>query len=278
LSLLDTLKAVLGLPKPLDPTDGGPFRLTRKAVEALDRLPAGRALHVQPVPVAGGWAMRAFEGDDTLVPEGAEMAIVVSEEDAARLHGIVLDHDGSRFVPTSPLTVVPHDTPNPDGRKFETDRLLARGRPQAFRTGEGDAPPLAERLLGLPGVRAVLFNLHTVTVERAPGTAWKSLDRAVEAQLREHLLLAGPLLDEPVVEHDDDLEAEVIRVLQETILPKVHRDGGDLQLVAVRDGVVQLHMLGACNSCPASQITLKAGAERLLEQALPGRVVAVEAV
>lgn len=278
MSLLQTIKSALGLHRPLQPTTGGPFRLTGAAVRAIEQLPAGRALHVQTVPVAGGWAMRAFEGPDDLVPEHGDMAIVVGEQDAARLTGIVLDHDGQRFVPTTKLTVVPHETPNPDGRKYETDRLLARGRPQAFRRGQEGVPPLPARLLGIDGVRAVLFNLHQVSVEREPEAPWGPIDRAVEAQLREHLLLAGPLLEEAVVEHDTDLEAEVMRVLHETLLPKVHRDGGDLQLVAVEAGVVKLRMVGACNHCPASQITLKAGAERILKDALPGRVVAVEAV
>src|SRR5690606_8856647 len=119
------------------------------------------------------------------------------------------------------------------------------------------------------------FNLNTLTVEREGQAAWGPIDREVEARLREHLLLCAPLIEPIEVVHDTDLEAEVMRVLHETILPKVHRDGGDLQLVGVSDGVVELRMLGACGTCPASQITLKLGAERLLKEALPGRIHSV---
>jgi Fe-S cluster biogenesis protein NfuA len=46
--------------------------------------------------------------------------------------------------------------------------------------------------------------------------------------------------------------------------PFLQRDGGDVDLVEVVDGVVKLKLLGACGSCPSSTITLKAGIERAL--------------
>ncbi len=278
MSLLATIKSALGLHRPVEPTDGGPFRLTRAATRAVDALPEGRALHIDTVPVVGGYALRAFEGSDEDVPEEAEHRIAAPIVHWNRLHGIVLDHDGERYFPKTNLRVVPRETPNPDGRKYETDRFLARGSAQAFRRGQDDVPPLPARLLAIDGVRAVLFNLNTVSVEREGQADWGPIDRAVESAIHEHLLLCGPLLEPLEIVHDSDLEAEVMRVLHEELLPKVHRDGGDLQLVGVEDGVVRLRMLGACGTCPASQITLKLGAERLLKAALPGRIREVVSV
>ena len=68
-------------------------------------------------------------------------------------------------------------------------------------------------------------------------------------------------------------------VLQETleyIRPAIQMDGGDLVLLGVDDGTVNLQMVGACGGCPMSMMTLKAGIERILMDRVPG-VVAVNA-
>lgn len=64
------------------------------------------------------------------------------------------------------------------------------------------------------------------------------------------------------------IEEQVQEVLDK-LRPFLQRDGGDCELVAVEDGVVKLRLLGACGSCPASTMTLKAGIERALTEELP---------
>jgi Fe-S cluster biogenesis protein NfuA len=71
-----------------------------------------------------------------------------------------------------------------------------------------------------------------------------------------------------------------LEMLQETldyIRPAVQMDGGDLVLLGVEDGVVDLQMVGACGGCPMSMMTLKAGIERILKDRVPG-VVEVNAI
>jgi Fe-S cluster biogenesis protein NfuA len=63
----------------------------------------------------------------------------------------------------------------------------------------------------------------------------------------------------------------------EVIRPAVQADGGDIHLHGfdVETGVVTIELVGACVSCPASTLTLKAGVERILKDRVPG-VTAVE--
>ncbi|MFD0696418.1 NifU family protein [Paenibacillus sp. GCM10027628] len=62
---------------------------------------------------------------------------------------------------------------------------------------------------------------------------------------------------------------EVLEVLDK-LRPFLQRDGGDVDLVDVEDGVVKLKLMGACGSCPSSTITLKAGIERALVEEVEG--------
>jgi Fe-S cluster biogenesis protein NfuA len=63
------------------------------------------------------------------------------------------------------------------------------------------------------------------------------------------------------------------------IRPALQNDGGDVELVDVDEekGIVKLKLVGACGSCPMSQMTLRMGVERVLKEQIP-EVVEVQAV
>ena len=58
----------------------------------------------------------------------------------------------------------------------------------------------------------------------------------------------------------------------DAIRPAVQADGGDIFLrdVDEESGVVTVELVGACVSCPASTVTMKAGIERILKDRVPG--------
>lgn len=68
---------------------------------------------------------------------------------------------------------------------------------------------------------------------------------------------------------------EVLEVLDK-LRPFLQRDGGDVELVDVEGGIIQLRLMGACGSCPSSTITLKAGIERALLEEVEGVVEVVQ--
>ncbi|SFE94806.1 NifU family protein [Alteribacillus iranensis] len=67
----------------------------------------------------------------------------------------------------------------------------------------------------------------------------------------------------------EDIFAQVQEVLDK-LRPFLLRDGGDVELVDVEDGIVKVRLMGACGTCPSSTITLKAGIERALVEEVPG--------
>ena len=70
---------------------------------------------------------------------------------------------------------------------------------------------------------------------------------------------------------------QLVEKALEKIRPMLQRDGGDIELVEVNDGVVKVRLTGACKGCPMSQMTLKQGVEKLLLKEVPG-LKEVEAV
>ena len=61
-----------------------------------------------------------------------------------------------------------------------------------------------------------------------------------------------------------------LRETLDYIRPAVQADGGDLVLLGVDEGTVNIQMVGACGGCPLSMMTLKAGIERILKDRVPG--------
>jgi len=62
---------------------------------------------------------------------------------------------------------------------------------------------------------------------------------------------------------------EDVQAVLEQIRPALQADGGDVELVDIKDGVVHLKLTGACNGCPMSAMTLKMGIERILKERVP---------
>ena len=53
------------------------------------------------------------------------------------------------------------------------------------------------------------------------------------------------------------------------IRPFLQADGGNIELVDIHEGIVKVKLVGACGSCPMSQLTLKRGVEARLKAKIP---------
>ena len=66
------------------------------------------------------------------------------------------------------------------------------------------------------------------------------------------------------------MEKEKVQKVIDEIRPALQADGGSIELIEVQeDGVVKVKLLGACGSCPMSQLTLKRGVEARLKAKIP---------
>lgn len=66
----------------------------------------------------------------------------------------------------------------------------------------------------------------------------------------------------------DDIRKNVEAAL-ETVRPYLIADGGNVELVDVKDGVVKVKLQGACGTCPMAQMTLRMGIEKELKKQVP---------
>jgi Fe-S cluster biogenesis protein NfuA len=62
---------------------------------------------------------------------------------------------------------------------------------------------------------------------------------------------------------------EKVEAVLDRLRPMLMADGGNIELVDVKDGDVLVRLVGACGMCPSSTMTLKMGVERALKESLP---------
>ncbi|MGF1621437.1 MAG: NifU family protein [Rhodomicrobiaceae bacterium] len=171
-------------------------------------------------------------------------------------------------------------TPNPATLKFIPGADVLPGGAREFRDpGEAEqASPLAARLFGIDGVTGVFLGSDFISVTKSGGE-WQHLKPALLGAIMEHYLSGAPVVNDTAksdghtANADGGEDSEIVQTIKELldtrVRPAVAQDGGDIVFHGYEEGVVYLHMRGACAGCPSSTATLRHGIENLLRHFIP---------
>lgn len=179
------------------------------------------------------------------------------------------------------------DTPNPATLKFLPGREVMGARPPAdFPNAQAaSASPLAEALFAIEGVGSVFLGADFIAVSKAD-IEWQHIKPAILQAIMEHFVADLPVMHEDgdmaasmsiSDEEDDEVVRAIKQILDTRVRPAVAQDGGDIVFHGFEDGIVSLHLRGACAGCPSATATLKQGVENLLKHYVPS-VTEVRAV
>jgi Fe-S cluster biogenesis protein NfuA len=183
----------------------------------------------------------------------------------------------------------PERTPNPNSVKWVLDRPVSTaGRVVSFAEAPAsDESLLASLLFEVSGVSSVLLSADFVTVSKRPEAEWAELAGPINAAIKQWADSGEPAVVEslqpgteslqPAVEglqpsasgDDSEVVSRIRSILEREIAPYVAQDGGEVEFVAFKDGVVQVLLQGACEGCPSSSVTLKLGIEARLREEIP---------
>ena len=167
-------------------------------------------------------------------------------------------------------------TPNPATLKFLPGReVMTEGTANFTRPEDAGHSPLALRLFGLDGVAGVFLGSDFVTVTKMPDREWDSLKPIILGSIMDHFTSGQPVVSgggAVVAEDDsddDEIVAQIKDLIETRVRPAVAQDGGDILFRGFEDGIVYLHMQGACSGCPSSTATLRHGIENMLRYYVP---------
>ena len=166
-------------------------------------------------------------------------------------------------------------TPNPHTLKFNVNVILLESGSMNFTDKEkAKGSPLAEQLFQVENVIGVMIGPSFVTVTKAPAADWPSMVEPITTKIKSLLSSSEILFSQTaqVSAHkggDSEIEEKIKEILDSEIRPAVAMDGGDITFYGYENGIVTLHLQGACSSCPSSIMTLKMGVENRLKAAIP---------
>lgn len=175
------------------------------------------------------------------------------------------------FIQTEP-------TPNPATLKFIPGKPVLGDGTADYRTpDEAGESPLAQRLFEIEGVRGVFLGADFISVTKGDAE-WQHLKPAILGAIMEHFMSGSPVLASETANDtaggnydpkDEETVMTIKELLETRVRPAVAQDGGDITFHGYRDGIVFLHMRGACAGCPSSTATLRHGIENLLRHFCP---------
>jgi Fe-S cluster biogenesis protein NfuA len=188
-----------------------------------------------------------------------------------------------------PITLYAEMTPNPSTMKFVANKyLLLDDRTvqfDSFEEAKGFSP-LAEALFNFPFVDGVFLSSNFVTITKTDNVDWDFIMMELRDFVREWLSNGKDVLVMmPNQEQANDrseaagkaprktfepteMDGPVTALLNEYVKPAVENDGGAIEYVGFKDGIVTVELKGACAGCPSSTATLKGGIEHLLKSNL----------
>ena len=177
---------------------------------------------------------------------------------------------------TNEISITTEFTPNPNSLKFNVSApICTHGTVQFASKIEAGKSPLAAKLFEIEHVKEVMIGPDLVTVTRDEGVqSWNVLIPAVTAAIREFFAcgkgsskVCEKCMD--TTHPTSDVERKIIDIMNEQIRPALARDGGDAVFCGFENGIVKLHLKGACSGCPSATITLKMGIEAYLKEYIP---------
>ena len=170
-------------------------------------------------------------------------------------------------------------TPNPSTLKFLPGRVVMDEGTIFFKNlSEASNSPLAKKLFEVDGVISVFFGTDFVTITKSENIDWQVLKPLLLASITDHYnsgdetitnLDKSNTLNSKDNENDPEIVKQIKELLDTRVRPAVAMDGGDIVYQRFEEGIVYLHMQGACSGCPSSTATLKMGIENMLKHYIP---------
>ena len=170
-------------------------------------------------------------------------------------------------------------TPNPQTLKFLPGKVVMDNGTAFFQNiEESTNSPFAKRLFKLEGVEGVFFGSDFITITKNQSIDWQVMKPLILGSIMEHynsgeetLLKVEKEINNSLEKNDEDSEIvkQIKELLDTRVRPAVAMDGGDIIYNSFKDGIVYLHMQGACSGCPSSTATLKMGIENMLKHYVP---------
>jgi Fe-S cluster biogenesis protein NfuA len=162
---------------------------------------------------------------------------------------------------------------DPETCKFTVDQPVFPDGSFYFQEPEtAKESPLAETILEIEGVRAVLVHHNMVTVYTTGTLDWYPAATEIGTRIRKVLASEKAPISPKILEtlpSEEELRGQVKNLLEKEINPALAQHGGSVNLIDVKGNEVYIQLNGGCVGCGMVEVTLKHGIERAIREVIP---------
>jgi len=203
-------------------------------------------------------------------------------------NGVLIQETSTKKVA---IEVYAESTPNPEVRKFVTNRLLTEVDVECKTNTDTANSPIAAELFAFPFVKQVFISENYISITKTTESNWEEITSNTRDFIRQFIADGKRVVS--IIENVatttsttvdtkdlDETSLAIISILDEYIKPAVASDGGNIAFESynAETQVVKVILQGACSGCPSSTMTLKSGIENTLKQLIPGKISEVVAI
>lgn len=151
-------------------------------------------------------------------------------------------------------------TPNPNALKFIFEMPVIQADKVTF-TSRYEAPhvPLVTALFNVPAVTQIHLFENVITVSKDDSRGWEEVEPEIKEVMHNLIDSHDPTFEiaaaQKAVSYEDlppELR-EINEILDRTIRPGLQSDGGDLEILELKENnELVIRYEGACGSCPSS--------------------------
>jgi len=173
-------------------------------------------------------------------------------------------------------------TPNPNSLKFVTGKKVSAIGSIEISKNDMTDNILLKNIFSVKGVESIFLTEDCLSIYKQNDINWEDIKHIVLALLNEYYANGKEIIIDkkpPIINTENlkEVEKQIIKILDTKIKPAVARDGGDIEFIEFKNGIVKVQLRGSCSGCPSSVITLKQGVQNLLTHYIPD-VKQVEAI
>jgi len=211
------------------------------------------------------------EDEDTYEDDGGPK--IRGERNVVQPEVVVEDAEMSGY--SERIAIKAKITPDRKSCVFMVDRPVLEGYSAWFPTPEEAADsPLAQALFAHKGVWQVLVLGTNITVTAGPDMdkPWPEMAKDIGQTIREHLMAGKPVVTPDFLEGvptEEQITDKLDMIVQTVINPEIAGHSGAISLERVEGNTVYIKMMGGCQGCAASDITLRQGIHTTFREAVP---------
>lgn len=178
---------------------------------------------------------------------------------------------------TNEVMLIDEPTPNPDAFRIVSNLNFKEGKSISIKKGMFTDVDLVNSILSIDNVEEIYLFENFLTVIKSKDKDWSNTISQVKDTIKTYLPFHNPNFVVDSISKDEEKKknlnrgnekeiSKIEKILDKNVRSALQADGGDLEIIELKDKVLTIEYKGACSSCPSATLGTLKGIEDVLRR------------